>query len=61
MKKLLLFAITVALLAADLGLAAANDLFAYFGTYTTGKSKGIYVARFTPSTGAISELSLIHI
>jgi 6-phosphogluconolactonase len=58
LKKLFLFAITVALLAADLGLAAANDLFAYFGTYTTGKSKGIYVARFTPSTGAISEVTL---
>src|SRR5262245_43798484 len=49
---------SIALLAADWGLAAANDYFAYVGTYTGGKSKGIYAYRFNPSTGAVTEIGL---
>ena len=34
--------------------AAPGDLLVYFGTYTGGASKGIYVSRLNPSTGALS-------
>jgi 6-phosphogluconolactonase len=33
---------------------AAGDLLVYFGTYTGPKSKGIYVARLNPATGALA-------
>lgn len=32
----------------------AAEYFAYFGTYTSGKSKGIYVSRFDSGTGKFS-------
>jgi 6-phosphogluconolactonase len=31
----------------------------FFGTYTGGKSKGIYRAQFNPSTGALSEVACV--
>jgi len=31
-----------------------GTLLVYFGTYTTGKSKGIYVSRFDPATGRLT-------
>ena len=34
--------------------AAPGDLLVYFGTYTGGASKGIYVSRLNPATGALS-------
>lgn len=34
--------------------AEPNDYHVYFGTYTEGKSKGIYVAKFDASTGAVT-------
>lgn len=34
--------------------AAPNDLLVYFGTYTGGTSKGIYVSRLNVSTGTLS-------
>lgn len=35
--------------------AGTGDLLVYFGTYTnTQKSKGIYVSRFNPATGAVT-------
>ena len=54
----------LALLSSLLGGCAAKDVathepsqgyWAYFGTYTGPKSKGIYVARFDPRTGSLSE------
>lgn len=36
----------------------ANDHFVYFGTYTSGKSQGIYVSRFDSATGKLSEPEL---
>lgn len=35
-------------------LAAAPGYWVYFGTYTNGASKGIYVSRFDPKTGSLS-------
>ncbi|HEX6463059.1 MAG TPA: lactonase family protein [Vicinamibacterales bacterium] len=35
-------------------LFAARDLLVYFGTYTDTTSKGIYVSRFNPATGALT-------
>jgi 6-phosphogluconolactonase len=35
-----------------------NDVIAYIGTYTRGKSKGIYAWRFSPSSGKLTELGL---
>lgn len=37
----------------------ANEHFVYFGTYTGGKSKGIYVSRFNSETGKLSEPELV--
>jgi 6-phosphogluconolactonase len=34
---------------------AAGALLVYFGTYTQGPSKGIYVSRFDPKTGVLGE------
>lgn len=39
--------------------ASANEHLVYFGTYTSGKSKGIYVSRFDPVTGKLSEPELV--
>lgn len=38
--------------------ATADEQLVYFGTYTGGKSKGIYVSRFDSSTGKLSEPKL---
>jgi len=38
--------------------AAPGDLFVYFGTYTKGASKGIYVYRFQPKTGKLTPIGL---
>jgi 6-phosphogluconolactonase len=40
--------------AAFTGLLAAQTTFAYIGTYTKGKSKGIYVYRVAPATGKLT-------
>lgn len=39
-------------------VAGATEQFVYFGTYTGGKSKGIYVSRFDATTGKLSEPEL---
>src|SRR5688572_23616070 len=36
-------------------LRASEGMFVYFGTYTNGPSKGIYVSRFDPATGTLGE------
>jgi 6-phosphogluconolactonase len=36
----------------------SNELFVYFGTYTSGTSKGIYVSRLNRETGALSAPTL---
>ncbi len=60
MKRLFLFAITLALLAPENPAAAAGgEWFAYIGTYTRNKSKGIYAYRFNPATGATTEVGLV--
>lgn len=38
--------------------ATAADHLVYFGTYTSGQSKGIYVCRFDSNTGKLSEPEL---
>lgn len=40
------------------GVAAGSTL-VYFGTYTGGKSQGIYLARFQPDTGRLSSPELV--
>lgn len=39
-------------------LAAGGEYFAYIGTYTGPHSKGIYVYRFQPATGELTNLGL---
>jgi len=47
--------VACAVLAASTILPAAQgDVLVYFGTYTGGASKGIYVSRLNPATGALS-------
>lgn len=36
----------------------AEDWLAYIGTYTSGASKGIYVARYAPETGTLTPIGL---
>ena len=38
--------------------ATAAEHLVYFGTYTGGKSKGIYVSRFDATTGKLTEPEL---
>jgi 6-phosphogluconolactonase len=45
------------LVAAPVLLAERNDALLYIGAYTSAKNKGITVARFDKSTGAITEMS----
>ena len=40
------------------GQPEAKAYWTYFGTYTGAKSKGIYVAKFDPATGSLSEPQL---
>jgi len=55
MKTLgLIAAISVCVLTSS----ANTNHFVYFGTYTSGKSKGIYVSRFDPRSGKLSEPEL---
>jgi 6-phosphogluconolactonase len=53
------FFIAAAALLCLLPTAFSQDLTAYVGTYTRGKSKGIYAWRFSPSTGKLSALGLM--
>ena len=50
--KHLCFVISMSLLAPAAGFA--HEFQVYFGTYTTGKSQGIYVSRFDAETGKLS-------
>src|SRR5688572_10245832 len=50
---------TTALLLLCVLATFANEHFVYFGTYTGGKSKGIYVSRFNAETGKLSEPELV--
>src|SRR4029453_4533113 len=38
--------------------SSAGGMLVYFGTYTDGTSKGIYVSRLDPSTGTLSQPEL---
>ncbi len=49
---------SVATLLACALVSVAGEHFVYFGTYTGAKSKGIYVSRFDPNTGKLSEPEL---
>ncbi|MEP6534346.1 MAG: beta-propeller fold lactonase family protein, partial [Bryobacteraceae bacterium] len=51
------FLLSLALTIAPAG-AAPGELFVYFGTYTKGASKGIYVYRFQPNTGKLTSIGL---
>ncbi len=51
-------ALLLGFLAAPLTFAAAKDYLVYVGTYTRGKSKGIYVYRFEAATGKLSPIGL---
>ena len=46
-------------LLAALSFADAADNFVYVGTYTHGKSKGIYAWRFQPATGELTPVGLV--
>ena len=50
----LLLCAGLAIGAASQGRGATGMLLVYIGTYTGAKSKGIYVSRLDPSTGALS-------
>ena len=50
----LLLAVSAWLAAGTVTPAAPGDLLVYFGTYTGGASKGIYVSRLNQATGALS-------
>jgi 6-phosphogluconolactonase len=39
--------------------ASADEHLVYFGTYTSGKSKGIYVSRFDSVTGKLTDAELV--
>lgn len=53
------FFLAAAALVCALPPAVSQDLTAYVGTYTRGKSKGIYAWRFDPSTGKTTALGLV--
>lgn len=42
-----------------LGAESANDLLVYIGTYTTGKSEGIYLYRLNLSSGELRQAAII--
>src|SRR4051812_32392863 len=44
--------------AQEAGKAAGNTMIVYVGTYTGPKSKGIYMMRFDPATGKLTEPEL---
>ena len=53
-RKTLVWLIGVLVVATAWLAAAPNELLVYVGTYTGAKSKGIYVSRLNPTTGALS-------
>jgi 6-phosphogluconolactonase len=55
--RLVLVASLIALVAAANSFAAESLV--YFGTYTTGTSKGIYVSRFDSTTGKLTDPELV--
>jgi len=56
MKYLCLFTVASLLLPFT---GFSSESLVYFGTYTTGKSKGIYVSRFDSLTGKLTEPELV--
>ncbi len=50
--------LAVAFLLLGLTPAAAQEQLVYFGTYTSARSKGIYVSRFDPATGRLGAAEL---
>ncbi|MGV3772695.1 MAG: lactonase family protein [Verrucomicrobiales bacterium] len=52
---LVLFASSLFCFAADAG---GKETFAYIGTYTGGKSKGVYIFKVDPSSGKLTDLGL---
>ncbi len=58
MKSLTRFLIVAAALVCAIPPAFTQDLTAYVGTYTRGKSKGIYAWRFNPATGKLTSMGL---
>ena len=58
MKSLTRFLIVAAALVSAIPPAFTQDLTAYVGTYTRGKSKGIYAWRFNPATGKLTSMGL---
>jgi 6-phosphogluconolactonase len=58
MKSLTRFLIVAAALVCAIPPAFTQDLTAYVGTYTRGKSKGIYAWHFNPATGKLTSMGL---
>jgi 6-phosphogluconolactonase len=54
----IVFPMLTAMLFADLAAAAAKEYIAYVGTYTRGKSKGIYAFRLDSGSGKLTPLGL---
>ena len=52
------YKIWITLLLTFTSMSQAQDWFAYIGTYTSGASKGIYVARYAPETGTLTPIGL---
>jgi 6-phosphogluconolactonase len=48
------FVVYAASILPSLGAAADSSTLVYFGTYTGGKSQGIYVSRFDPAAGTLT-------
>jgi 6-phosphogluconolactonase len=57
-KRVSLLLLCLALTLWSVTSAAAREFFVYFGTYTGGMSKGIYVSRFDADSGRLSEAEL---
>ena len=58
MNPILLVRVAIALTAFAAGKIFASESLVYFGTFTTGKSQGIYVSRFDSTTGKLSQPEL---
>lgn len=56
--RMALLTVLLAALFVAVSAQKTGELLVYFGTYTGPTSKGIYVARFDPATGALSEPQL---
>lgn len=57
-SRLVLISVSAGLLGAGMLTAGPAGMLVYFGTYTSGTSKGIYVSRFDPATGVLGEPAL---